>query len=176
MSFARLAVLRSRDLRQIGRDVGDLVACGLGEILRLGNVGQRHDVRRAAGVGVIDAVRDRRVELAAFQQLIVGVAHCALFQHQGAIGCVLLPAARKLGAVLDADGDALRAQTVAISDGGAVAFLQHGIAVVVDGLRCLEGDLRFLAQRTRGGDAGDLLHVLQCAGAGGLRGVVAGFL
>lgn len=73
-------------------------------------------------------------------------------------GGVLLPRAGQFGTILDADGDALRADAVAVLDLGSVALLQHHVAVVLDRHRRLERDGRLFAELALGGHAGDLVH------------------
>lgn len=66
-------------------------------------------------------------------------------------GGVLLPRAGQFGTILDADGDALRADAVAVLDLGSVALLQHHVAVVLNRHRRFERDGRLLAELALGG-------------------------
>lgn len=155
----RLAVAGERNLRQVSWNVRDGFAFRTGQGLRAGDDGQHHEIRRAGRVPVIDAECDGRVDFLTFENIVIGGVRGGFVHDDRAVGCVLLPRAHDLRAVLGVERDALGAQTVAFFDRRAVALLKHGVGVVLDGHGGVEFHGRLLAGIAGRRDSSDFVEL-----------------
>ena len=154
----RLTVAGERHFRQIRRDVGDCLAFSPAQSLRTGDDGHHHEIRGTGRILVIDAKSDGRVDFLPDEYLVVGFVRRIRIEHDGTVRRVLFPRAHGLGTIFRVVHGTLRAQTVAVLYGGAVAFLQDGVRVVLHGHRGMEFHRRLLTRFTGCSDARDLTH------------------